>query len=91
MKQSEKIKKAVEGSAEVGDIEEKPKKKKKDEGELQLTDLPGVGPGSAAKLEAAGIFDLMGLAVLSPPQLADRYTICNRAAPRSDGTQPHEK
>ncbi|MGC9310047.1 MAG: helix-hairpin-helix domain-containing protein, partial [Candidatus Nanoarchaeia archaeon] len=37
----------------------------------QLTDLPGVGPGSAAKLESAGIYDLMGLAVLSPAELAE--------------------
>ncbi len=36
-----------------------------------LTDLPGIGPGIAAKLESAGIFDLMGLAVMSPSSLAD--------------------
>ncbi len=41
------------------------------EGEAKITDLPGIGPGIAAKLEAAGIFDLMGLAVLSPASLSD--------------------
>jgi DNA repair protein RadA len=33
--------------------------------------LPGIGPAVAAKLEAAGIFDLMSLAVLSPVSLAN--------------------
>src|SRR3989338_8256392 len=37
----------------------------------QLTDLPGIGPAVAAKLEAAGIYDLMSLAVMSPNVLAD--------------------
>jgi len=41
------------------------------EGEHKLTDLPGIGPGIATKLEAAGVFDLMGLAVMSPSSLAD--------------------
>jgi len=38
----------------------------------QLTDLPGIGPAVAAKLEAAGIFDLMSLAVTSTSTLADK-------------------
>ncbi len=37
----------------------------------QLTDLPGIGPAVAAKLESAGIYDLMTLAVMSPHSLAD--------------------
>ena len=37
----------------------------------KLTDLPGIGPAVAAKLEAAGVFDLMSLAVMSPNTLAD--------------------
>lgn len=37
----------------------------------KLTDIPGIGPGIAAKLEAAGVYDLMGLAVMSPPSLAE--------------------
>ena len=39
--------------------------------EPQLTDLPGIGPAVAAKLESAGIYDLMTLAVMSPATLAD--------------------
>ena len=39
--------------------------------ELKLTDVPGIGPGIAAKLEAAGVYDLMGLAVMSPVNLAN--------------------
>jgi len=37
----------------------------------KITDVPGIGPGIAAKLEAAGVYDLMGLAVLSPPSLSE--------------------
>src|SRR3990167_3711636 len=37
----------------------------------QLTDLPGIGPAVAAKLEGAGILDLMSLAVSSPAVIAD--------------------
>lgn len=39
--------------------------------EKRLTDVPGIGPGIAAKLEAAGVYDLMGLAVMSPPALSE--------------------
>ncbi|MFB6246816.1 MAG: DNA repair and recombination protein RadA [Candidatus Pacearchaeota archaeon] len=44
---------------------------KKEEKEPELTDLPGIGPAVASKLEAAGIFDLMSLAVASPATIAD--------------------
>lgn len=47
------------------------KTKKQEEKKPKLIDLPGVGPGAVAKLEAAGIYDLMGLAVLTPAQLSD--------------------
>ena len=43
----------------------------KEEKEPQLTDLPGIGPAVASKLESAGIYDLMSLAVMSPAALAD--------------------
>ncbi len=45
----------------------------KEEGkeETKITDLPGIGPAAAAKLEAAGIYDLMGLAVLGPAELSE--------------------
>jgi DNA repair protein RadA len=49
-------------------------KKDKDaskEQEPQLIDLPGIGPAVAAKLESAGILDLMSLAVSSPATIAD--------------------
>src|SRR3990167_6267365 len=54
----------------------KEKEKEKDaevteETEGKLTDIPGIGPGIAMKLEAAGIYDLMGLAVMSPAALSD--------------------
>lgn len=44
---------------------------KDDSKEPQLTDLPGIGPAVAAKLEGAGITDLMSLAVMGPAQLGD--------------------
>ncbi len=76
--ETEEIKEAMDS-----DIEElKPiKKTKKDEkDEKKLTDLPGIGPGSAAKLEAAGIFDLMGLAVLGPSELSELAGLGEAAA-----------
>ncbi len=39
--------------------------------EPKLTDLPGVGPAVAAKLESAGIYDLMSIAVITPSDLAE--------------------
>src|SRR3989338_2049821 len=50
--------------------EDKEEKKEENE-ENKITDVPGIGPGIATKLEAAGIYDLMGLAVMSPPALAE--------------------
>jgi DNA repair protein RadA len=47
------------------------KKDSNDNKEPQLTDLPGIGPAVSAKLEAAGIYDLMSLAVMSPSSLAN--------------------
>ncbi|MCH7567883.1 MAG: DNA repair and recombination protein RadA [Nanoarchaeota archaeon] len=46
-------------------------KEEKGEKEYKLTDIPGIGPGIAVKLEASGIYDLMGLAVISPSDLAE--------------------
>ncbi|MCK4647491.1 DNA repair and recombination protein RadA [Candidatus Pacearchaeota archaeon] len=40
-------------------------------GEPQLTDLPGIGPAVASKLESAGIYDMMSLAVMGPTELGD--------------------
>ena len=47
------------------------KKEKEDKKEYTLTDLPGIGPAVSAKLEAAGILDLMTLAVMTPSALGD--------------------
>jgi len=52
--------------------EDKEEEKEKVEGEEnKITDIPGIGPGIAAKLEAAGIYDLMGVAVMSPSALSE--------------------
>ena len=45
--------------------------KEKEKSEPELTDLPGIGPAVAAKLEGAGILDLMSLAVASPATISD--------------------
>jgi DNA repair protein RadA len=37
---------------------------------MKLSDLPGVGPAAVEKLESAGIFDLMGIAILGPKELS---------------------
>lgn len=63
-KETDKIKDAVSGEEEES-VNEKTVK------EPTLTDLPGIGPAVAAKLEAGGIYDLMSLAVMSPAVLAD--------------------
>lgn len=65
-------KKEVEEIKDAIDSKEKKKtKSKKEEKELNLTDLPGIGPAAAAKLENAGVYDLMSLAVMSPASLSD--------------------
>ena len=58
------------------DKEEKKKSKKDKEAkeekkETKISDLPGVGPGTVQKLEDAGIYDLMGVAVMGPKELAE--------------------
>ncbi|MBT6955979.1 DNA repair and recombination protein RadA [archaeon] len=84
-----KIKEAKENSEEIVEVAEESEKKatkkttkkvEKEEKKLTLMDLPGVGPGAVAKLEAAGIFDLMGLAVLTPPSLSDMAGMGEAAA-----------
>ena len=56
---------------EVKETKKKTLKKKEEEKETKLSDLPGIGPAAIEKLEAAGIFDLMGIAVLGPKELSD--------------------
>ncbi|MCX6747056.1 MAG: DNA repair and recombination protein RadA [Candidatus Pacearchaeota archaeon] len=56
---------------EEDDEDEEETKPLPDGKEPQLTDLPGIGPAVAAKLESAGIYDLMSLAVMGPTELGD--------------------
>jgi DNA repair protein RadA len=56
---------------EESEGEAKKSKKSKENKEPELTDLPGIGPAVAAKLEGAGILDLMSLAVASPAIISD--------------------
>jgi DNA repair protein RadA len=69
-KEEEKDEKIKEEKENKEEKKEK-KEKKKEEKEYTLADLPGIGPTSIAKLEAAGIYDLMGVAVMTPPGLAE--------------------
>lgn len=60
-KDVDKIKKAISGEEELVKEDKEPK----------LTDLPGIGPAVAAKLESAGVYDLMSLAVMGPTELGE--------------------
>ncbi|MEM4215131.1 MAG: DNA repair and recombination protein RadA [Candidatus Pacearchaeota archaeon] len=55
-------------------------KEKKDAAELKLTDLPGIGPTTAAKLEEAGYGDLMAIAVMTPADLSTITDLSETAA-----------
>lgn len=65
-----KAKGEKESDSESAQVLEEPIEKK-DSQDYKITDVPGIGPGIASKLEAAGVYDLMGLAVMSPSTLAD--------------------
>jgi DNA repair protein RadA len=58
----------------------KKSKKSKSDGEPELTDLPGIGPAALAKLESAGIFDMMSLAVMSSASLSDAAGVSTAVA-----------
>jgi len=64
------------------EIKEK-KEEKEEKKETKLTDLPGIGPAVASKLEAAGVYDLMGLAVMSPSELAELAGVGEAVARKS--------
>jgi len=64
MAKSEKTEKEEKEEKEI-------KKDDDEEAEQKLTDIPGIGPGIAAKLEAAGAYDLMSVAVMSPSALSE--------------------
>ncbi len=59
---------------------DKEKEAKEENGGTKLNDLPGIGPAAIAKLEAAGIYDLMGIAVMSPSELAGSAGLGEAAA-----------
>ncbi len=63
--------------------EKKGKAEGKEEKEYKLSDLPGIGPSSIAKLEAAGVYDLMGLAVMTPPGLSELAGVGEAVARKS--------
>ena len=56
------------------------KDSKKSSKEPKLIDLPGIGPAVAAKLESAGVFDMMSLAVMSPASLGDAAGVSSAVA-----------
>ncbi len=60
--------------------EEKPENVKESKKEMKLFDLPGIGPAAVEKLESAGIFDLMGVAVLGPKELGELSGLGDSAA-----------
>ncbi len=64
----------------VLDEDGKKSSKKKEEKTPELTDLPGIGPAALAKLEGAGVFDMMGLAVMSPATLSDAAGVSSAVA-----------
>jgi len=70
------IKEEVEKETVKAEKETKKTKKEKEEKtekkkEMKISDLPGVGPGTVQKLEDAGIYDLMGVAVTGTNELSD--------------------
>ncbi len=60
--------------------EKEEKEETKENKEPQLTDLPGIGPAIAAKLESAGVFDMMSLAVMGPAELGDAAGVSSSVA-----------
>ena len=63
------VKKDVQQIKEaISDETNNPVSEKKDPA---LTDLPGIGPAVSAKLESAGIYDVMSLAVMTPSELSE--------------------
>ena len=81
-KEIKEIKEAVEDEKAEKSIKKVAKKikKEKEEKKIGLGDLPGVGPAAVEKLESAGIFDLMGVAVLGPKELGDMAGLGEAAA-----------
>ena len=70
----------VKKKQEKEEKEEKEETEVKEDKEMKLSDLPGVGPAAIEKLEAAGIYDLMGVAVLGPKELSNTAGLGEAAA-----------
>lgn len=81
-KEADEIKEAILGEDEEKKSVKKKAVKKKDEVEEEptLLDLPGIGPAAVAKLEAAGIYDLMSLAVLPIATLSEEAGVSDAVA-----------
>ena len=71
MLKSDKMPKKKEEIGEKEETKETKNKSSKEEKEMKVSDLPGIGPAAVEKLESAGIFDLMGIAVLGPKELSE--------------------
>ena len=65
------VKKTVRPRASSSADEQGKKEEVEEDKEFSLTDLPGIGPAVSAKLESAGVFDMMSLAVMGPSELSD--------------------
>ncbi|MFH1607577.1 MAG: DNA repair and recombination protein RadA [archaeon] len=74
-KETDVIKEAISKDEETTEIIKEDNSK-----EPQLTDLPGIGPAVSAKLESAGVFDMMSLAVMSPSALGDAAGVSSAVA-----------
>ncbi len=72
-----------EKNSEECESSRKRKAKKEEKEGVKLTDLPGIGPAAIEKLEAAGIYDLMGLAVLGPKELSEMAGLGEAVARKS--------
>ncbi|MFA7708191.1 MAG: DNA repair and recombination protein RadA [Candidatus Pacearchaeota archaeon] len=80
MAKKEEIEEIKDDVADSGSEKSGKRKEKKEEAPLKLSDLPGIGPAAVEKLESAGIFDLMGIAVLGPKELAEMAGMGEAAA-----------
>ena len=81
-KESEDVKEVKEAVSGAEEVKKKKVTKKKEETKKEptLMDLPGIGPAVANKLENAGVFDMMSLAVMSPASLSDAAGISGAVA-----------
>jgi DNA repair protein RadA len=88
-KEVKEIKEEVSGNKKIKKVEKESEGKKSSENksekviekkEKSISDLPGIGPAAVEKLGAAGIYDLMGIAVLTPAELGEMAGLGDAAA-----------